>query len=110
MNNKDLYQNGVKYEIFIGLKDKDTYEEVLTIEDFKRILVEVCFEKNICFSLLTQLGGYTHNKGYTTETSLRVIVIGASEEEMMLLGDKLKKQVNTDTILITKTDVDYAFI
>lgn len=110
MDNKDLYQNGVKYEIFIGLKDKDTYEEVLTIEDFKRILVEVCFEKNICFSLLTQLGGYTHNKGYTTETSLRVIVIGASEEEMMLLGDKLKKQVNTDTILITKTDVDYAFI
>ena len=69
MDNKDLYQNGVKYEIFIGLKDKDTYEEVLTIEDFKRILVEVCFEKNICFSLLTQLGGYTHNKGYTTETS-----------------------------------------
>ena len=37
-----LFQNGIKYEIFIGLKDKDTYDEILSIENFKKILSEIC--------------------------------------------------------------------
>jgi hypothetical protein len=60
--------------------------------------------------MLTQLGGYTHDKGYTTETSLRVVIIGISEDEMTLLGTKLKEIVNTDTILITKTEIEYSFV
>ena len=60
--------------------------------------------------MLTQFGGYTHNKGYTTETSLRVIIIGISEDELIPLGIKLKEMVNTDTILITKTEMEYSFI
>lgn len=106
----NTFQKGYKYEIFIGIKDKDSYQEILNVESFKKILVEVCTEKQISFSLLTQLGGYTHNKGYTTETSLRVIIIGISEEELIPLGIKLKEMVNTDTILITKTEMEYSFI
>ena len=108
--NDNKFQRGIKYEIFIGIKDKDSYQELLNVESFKEILVEVCTEEQISFSLLTQLGGFTHNKGYTTETSLRVIIIGISEEELMLLGMKLKKLVNTDTILITKTEIEYSFM
>ena len=108
--NENTFQKGIKYEIFIGIKDKDSYQEILNEESFKKILVEVCTEKQINFSLLTQLGGYTHNKGYTTETSLRVIIIGINKEELMLLGLKLKELVNTDTILITETEIEYSFI
>jgi hypothetical protein len=104
------FQRGIKYEIFVGIKDKDSYQEILNVDSFKEILVEICAEKQISFSLLTQLGGFTHNKGYTTETSLRVIIIGISEEELMLLGMKLKEMVNTDTILITKTEIEYSFM
>ena len=104
------FHKGVKYEIFIGIKDKDTYQEVFNVESFKNLLTEICVEKQISFSLLTQLGGYTHNKGYTTETSMRVIIIGISEEEILPLGTKLKEMVNTDTILITKTDIEYCLV
>lgn len=104
------FTKGFKYEIFIGIKDKDTYEEILNVESFKKILIEVCTEKQISFSLLTQLGGYTHNKGYTTETSLRVIIIGINEDELVLLGMKLKELINTDTILITKTEIEFSFM
>ena len=106
----NIFQKGYKYEIFIGIKDKDSYQEILNAESFKKILVEVCTEKQISFSLLTQLGGYTHNKGYTTETSLRVIIIGINEDELMRLSLKLKELVNTDTILITKTEIEYSFM
>ena len=98
------------FEIFVGLKDKDSYEELFTVEDFKNILSEICIENQISFSLLTQLGGYTHNKGYTTETSLRIIIIGITEEEATMLGKKLKERVNTDTILTTKSEIECCYI
>lgn len=106
----DIFVKGTRYEIFFGIKDKDSYEEILDAEDIQQILTEICSEKNICFSLLTQKGGYNHNKGFTNETSFRVILIGASENEITLIGERLKKAVNTDTILITKSEVEYAFL
>lgn len=104
------FEKGIKYEIFIGIKDKDNYQEMFSVADFKQILTEICTEEEISFSLLTQVGGYTHNKGYTTETSLRIVLIGISEEEVHSLGNRLKEIINTDTILITKTDIDYSFV
>jgi hypothetical protein len=104
------FQKGRKYEIFIGLKDKDTYDEIFNVDHFRTILSEICTEKQISFTLITQFGGYTHNKGYTTETSLRIVIIGINEEELVSLGNKLKELINTDTILITKTEIEYRFI
>lgn len=104
------FKKGMKYEVFIGLKDKDTYDEIFNEETFRKALSEICKEKQISFSLLTQFGGYTHNKGYTTETSLRIIIIGIDEEEFILLGMKLKEIINTDTILVTKTEIEYSFM
>ena len=106
----DRFIKGTKYEIFIGLKDKDSYQETFTIDDFKDALISICTEKEINFSLLTQLGGYKHNKGYTTETSLRIIIIGINYDEVIKLGDWLKQKINTDTILVTSSDIEYAFI
>ena len=105
-----LFNKGVKYEIFIGLKDKNTYDEILSVDSFKKILSEICTQKQLSFTMLTQFGGYTHNKGYTTETSLRVIIIGISEDELLALGDKLKQIINTDTILITRSEIEYSFM
>ena len=107
---ENMLEKGIKYEIFVGLKDKDSYEESFTTEDFKNILTEICTEKELGFTLITQMGGYAHNKGYTTETSLRVIIIGIDEEEVHLLGERLKTVINTDTILITKTEIEYCFL
>ena len=104
------FKKGDRYEIFIGMKDKDSYEEILTVNDFKNILCEICLEKEINFSLLTQLGGYKHKKGYTTETSLRIVIIGINEQEVNLLSQKLKEKINTDAVLIVKSEIEYSFI
>ena len=110
MKNDVIFEKALRYEIFIGIKDKDSYQEIITVDDFRNMLGQICAEKQLAFSLLTQLGGYTHNKGYTTETSLRIVIIGADENEITILGERLKKKVNTDTILITKADIEYAFV
>lgn len=99
-----------KHEIYIGLKDKDTYTEYFSIDDFKNILIGLCSDGEIGFSLTTQLGGYSHNKGYTTETSLRITLFGIGEDDVKKLGEALKKAVNTDTIMITSEECDYYYI
>lgn len=101
--------NGIKYEIYVGLKDKDTYKEIFDPDIFASVLSKKCHKKQIGFSLTTQLGGYTHNKGYVTETSLRVTLVGVNEDEVKELGDYLKELINTDTILITKEECEYIF-
>ena len=110
MVDEEMFNKSAKYEIFVGLKDKDSYQEYFSVNDFKDILTEICTEEQIGFSLLTQLGGYSHNKGYTTESSLRVVLVGIDEDEAVRLGEKLKEVINTDTILITKTEVDTCFL
>gem|GEM_PF-390184 len=110
MNTNNTFQKGVKYEIFIGLKDKDSYVEIFDINDFKNILTQICTQKQLSFSLISQLGGYKHNKGYTTETSLKIVIIGAQEDEIPILAQYLKKKINTDAVLITKTEIEYIYM
>lgn len=112
MNHREseAFQQGMQYEIYIGIKDQDSYEELVTVEEFRKMLMEICAKKNIGFSLLTQFGGYAHNKGYTDETSLRIVVIGADESEIFEIGRRLKQRINTDTILITRSNVEYLFL
>lgn len=100
---------GKKYELYIGLKDKNTYEEVFTTEEFVKVLSEYCSEKQTGFSMTTQLGGYSHNMGYVTETSLRITLFGVEEDKVRELGEKLKQLVNTDTIMFTSEDCEYGF-
>lgn len=107
---QNVFKKSSQYEIYVGIKDKDSYEEILTTDDFRQILIEICNKKNIAFSLITQHGGYAHNKGYTTETSLRIVLINADYEEVKKLGEAVKNKVNTDTILISKTDIEFAYV
>lgn len=100
---------GKRYEIYIGLKDKETYQEIFDEETFAKILSKLCKDKKIGFSLVNQLGGYSHNKGYTTETSLKITLIGSDQETADKLGEVLKEIINTDTILITTEDIEYFY-
>lgn len=100
---------GKKFEIYIGLKDKSTYEEIFSVEDFVKILSEYCKNDNIGFSMTSQVGGYSHDKGYVTETSLRITLFGVEEKSVVELAKNLKKMVNTDTIMITCEDCEYGF-
>lgn len=103
------FNKKIKYDIYIGLKDKETYSEYLTTNDFKEVVDHYCNENKIAFSLSTLRGGYKHNKGYVTENSLRVELIGADYEEVKKMALWLKERINTDTVMITKEEIDATY-
>ena len=98
-----------KFDIYIGLKDQDTLSEVLTPEQFAEILSKQCQNRNIGFSMMTQLGGYGHKKGYVIETSLRITLLGLEENEVKSLAETLRQKVNTDTVLISSEECEYYY-
>ena len=99
-----------EYQIFIGCDDKHLKREYVPQKELIDIVVNFFKRNNVDFSLFKMSGGYTHGKGYTTETSLRIIIIGINEQEVKLLSQKLKERINTDEVLITKTEIEYCFI
>lgn len=104
------FAQNIKYSIYIGLKDKQTYDEYLNIDDFKEILNKYCTNNKIAFSLTVLRGGYTHNLGYVTENSLKIELIGANSDEVKKMALWLKERINTDTVMITKEDIDTAYL
>lgn len=103
------FNKQIKYDIYIGLKDKETYSEYLTTSDFKQVLDKYCSDHKIAFSLTTLRGGYAHNRGYVTENSLKVELIGADYEIVQKMALWLKQKINTDTVMITKEEIDATY-
>lgn len=102
-------QKTIKYDIYVGLKDKGTYEEYVTISDFKELLDTFCLTNNVAFSLVILRGGYAHNMGYVVENSLKVELINAPYETVLDLAKWLKQKINTDTVMITKEDIEIEY-
>lgn len=98
------------YEIFIGMKDKDTYTESPEKRDYVQKVSKFFEENKIDYTLSLQTGGYSHNKGYVIETSICVQLLNLEEETIIDIAKKLKELVNTDTVMITKAYLDTTFI
>ena len=44
-----MFEKGIRYEGFVGIKDKDSYEEHLNVSDFKRILTKSALRRKSVF-------------------------------------------------------------
>ena len=99
-----------KYSIYIGLLDMDSYEEIITVDKFRQILEEYCKNKKIAFSLSLLRGGYSHGKGYATENSLLIELIGIDHDSAERMALSLKKKVNTDSVMVTREYIESVIV
>ena len=91
----------LKYEIIIGLKDKDTYEQMMPTSKFVEIVQSVCKRNNIGFSIHVMDGGYIHNNGtYIMEKSLSISLISITKEQAIKISEILKDLFNQETVIV----------
>lgn len=110
MNEESAYRSEYTYSIYIGLKDKDSYKEYFTFNDIKSCLAEYCSGRDIAFSVTDIHGGYSHNKGYVTENSIKIEIAGADIQTVERIVSHFKKLVNTDTVMVTREKTEYRYI
>ena len=101
----------IKYEIIIGLKDKDTYEQELSTSKFVEIVQSICKNNNIGFSMHVMNGGYIHENGtYVLEKSLNISLIDITREQSFEIADVLKSLFNQESVIVLEEYNNYYLV
>lgn len=97
----------LKYEIIIGLKDKDTYEQMLPTSKFVEIVTSVCKSNRIGYSIHTLDGGYIHENGtYIMEKSLNISLVYVTKKQALEIAKLLKDLFNQESVIVLEQSTD----
>lgn len=98
----NMYNPTEKYTIYIGLNDKDTYEQIISTEDGIRMVNGICSRYVDGYTMQTAKGGWMDEKKILTEENTLIYSFyGATDEEIMQIMDDVLKELNQNSILIT---------
>lgn len=90
------------YKLYIGMTDKEELQQLCSTEEFIDIVEEICEDFEISFSMDERIGGFRMSNGkYITERSLVLSISGFNEDQIFQLAEKLKKQLDQESILVT---------
>lgn len=100
-----------RYEICIGLNDGDTKQQKFPIEKYEEVVINVCKGYKVAYSVDELKGGYIHEDGtYVRENSVRILLIGASEELVNEIANDLCAFFNQESVLVMKSETQCYFV
>lgn len=99
--------NTTKYEVYLGLNDKDTKkQEIATLEAYK-ITANICKDCTITEAT----GFFTHQNGTVViEKSLKIELFEKTEEQIKEIANLLKIAFNQESVIVNKVITKSAFI
>lgn len=105
-----IQSEGVKYTMYIGLNDQDTYTQQISTEEAQKMVANIALQYVDGFTQTTAMGAYKDEKGVVTyEKSLVFSFSYASEEQMQNIMNDVLEELNQNSILIEKENVNYDF-
>lgn len=100
----------VKYTLYIGLNDKNTYTQLLSTEDAANKVTDIALKYVDGFTQLSGKGAYKDEKGIIThENCLIFEFYDTNEEQIKAIMDEVLQELNQKSILIEKQRVNYEF-
>lgn len=92
------------------MNDKEALRQRCSSEDFIRMVSKICADYRVVFSMSEQMGGYMMSDGtFITENSLELTIAGFTKEQVFMLAEELRHQLNQETIMIS-TDKPELFL
>ncbi len=99
-----------KYTLYIGLNDKDSFEQVISTEDAIDKANLICAEHAGGYTQLVAKGGWTTDEGHLGhENTLVYIVYDISEEALKAMLDDLIKEFNQSSVLVEKNEAAHIY-
>lgn len=96
-------QEILKHILIIGLNDKDTLKQVLTIKQAKNIIIKNCLKVGYDGGTLSTVNGFykmQSNNKITIEKSIKLELLFASDTKTKILIDLIKKDLNQETVAL----------
>lgn len=98
------------YVIFIGMNDKDTYEQNISIEEARELVNNICVNYVDGYTSLEAKGGWVDEKDVLTqEDTLIYLFTGISEEQLKCLMDEVLNQLHQNAIMVEKIYLSYSY-
>lgn len=92
-----------RYNIYIGLNDREKLEQICSTETFKAVVKGVCQDYCVAFSMTEQMGGYMMADGtFITENSLVLSLSGLNNEQALSLAEELRHLLNQEAVMVTR--------
>jgi len=102
--------NGVKYTLYIGLNDKDSYTQLIPTEDAMEKVSAIALKHADGFTLYQAQGAYLDDAGVETfENSLVLVFFDAEEAAIRAIMDEVIAELNQSSILVEREKVRYEF-
>ncbi|AET69231.1 hypothetical protein Desor_3769 [Desulfosporosinus orientis DSM 765] len=100
----------VKYTLYVGLNDKDTYTQIIDSLEAEKKASAICIKYVDGYTLTHGEGAYKDEKGVITkENSLIYTFFNVTDAQMKSIMNEMLKELNQNSILIEKQKVNYDF-
>lgn len=102
----------IKYNIYIGLNDKDTKKQEVSARRAKEKTIEILNANNITgLTMYEAMGVFKHEDGTITyEKSLKVELLEVKKEDVLRSIQELKRALNQESILLEEEKKEISFI
>ena len=101
----------VKTEIYVGLNDSLTKEQMFSTDKYISILKDVCRNYHVAFSVNVVNGGYFHDDGsYVEENSLVLTLVDASKEIIEEISKDLCVFFHQESVMVSSTESEVFFV
>ena len=99
-----------QYVLYIGLNDKDTYEQIIPTDEAKDIVNRICTKYVEGYTVLEANGGWVDETGALTEESTLVYTLSdVKEEDVIAIMDEALAALNQNSILVERREYAHSF-
>ena len=107
---QDAAGSTTQYVMYVGLNDKDTYEQIIPTEEAKGIIDDICFSYLDGYTIQDAVGSWVDEKDNATrEQTIVCYFNGADESTVYKIADEIIEQLNQNTVLIEKDEIETDF-
>ena len=97
-----VYNATEKYTLYIGLNDKDTYEQIIETEDAVDKVNEICARYVEGYTMQMAKGGWVDEKEILTEENTLIYSFyEVTDEQVTQIMNDVLKELNQNSILVS---------
>ena len=100
----------IRYVMYVGLNDKDTYEQLVPTEEAKAIIDSICFKYLDGYTIQDAVGAWTdETDNPTREQTVICYFYGTDESTVHSIAEEVLVSLNQNTVLIEKAQISTEF-
>lgn len=102
----------IKYNIYVGLNDKDTLKQKIDTTKAKKEVYNILLKNNIkAYTIYLVNGVFTNEKNeITKEKTLKIEVLDIKKEDILKSIKEFKKVLNQESILLEEEKKEVSFL